>query len=126
MKPFDLNKALEGYPVVTRDGREVDNIRKIDGVTKGPNLIGVLDGRLNPWSEDGTNISSDRDLFMKPTKTKYTVITGNPPYEWVNELAITAIKNENMLDDLKVSFELKRWKDQGYTNLQTHNIERDE
>jgi hypothetical protein len=124
MKPFDLDKALAGYPVVTRDGREVDNIRKIDGVTKGPNLIGVLDGRLNPWSEDGTNISSDRDLFMKPTKIKYTLISGNDPYNGF--VSSKLVKIETICEQLYFTEVLKRWKEMGYTNIQTDTIEREE
>lgn len=68
MKPFDLEKALSGAPVITRDGREVTQLTKFD-ITVGIALVGVLNGGVKRWYGDGRYVS-DRDfcidLFMAP------------------------------------------------------------
>ena len=67
MKPFDLSAALAGAPVCTRDGREVTQLHKFDGVTYG--LVGVIQGQLYTWSVDGVaDTGSCRDLCMAPVK----------------------------------------------------------
>lgn len=79
MKPFDLVKALAGAPVVTRDGRKVEQLVKFS-----PNgciyLGGVLCNRrpngdeLEWWRSDGSAIGNGEehlDLFMsEPEKVK--------------------------------------------------------
>jgi len=40
MKKFDLTAAINGSPVVTRDGREVTQIRRMDAVSDGYSVIG--------------------------------------------------------------------------------------
>lgn len=67
MKPFNLEAALAGAPVCTRDGREVTQLHKFDGVTYG--LVGVIQGQLYTWSVDGVaDTGSCRDLCMAPVK----------------------------------------------------------
>lgn len=70
MKPFDLEKALAGDPVVTRDGREVTQIHLFDTTAKH-RLFGVLFGEVEAFSIDGRywdNGDSEADLFMAPKK----------------------------------------------------------
>lgn len=71
MKPFDLEKALAGEPVVTRDGRQV----KVAGVNHDAKtlykIVGWLDGTTAGWCIDGKNLpygEDPNDLFMA-TKT---------------------------------------------------------
>lgn len=80
MKPFDLQKALAGEPVVTRDGfsvcqlkvftlnREGKNVCKLCGVVLIPNGNDIIDN----WTIDGVwNIGqkqSRNDLFMATKK----------------------------------------------------------
>lgn len=66
MKPFDLSEALEGKPVVTRDGRKVTYITHLS-----PRLIGgILENteKISTWNSSGyfLNDSSTHscDLFM--------------------------------------------------------------
>ena len=94
MKPFDLVKALAGAPVVTRDGRKVEQLAKFT-----PNgciyLVGVLRDRspngddLEWWRSDGSSIGNGDehlDLFMaEPEKVKregwvriYHIVPGCP------------------------------------------------
>jgi hypothetical protein len=84
MKPFDLQKALAGEPVITRDGRPV----KIAGYNKdareGSSIAGWVGGRILCWYTNGS-YSTDftckhgYDLFMAPTERKEWVVrVANP------------------------------------------------
>lgn len=71
LKPFDLEAALRGEPVVTRDGRQA----KVAGVNHDAKtlykIVGWLDGIIVGWCIDGKNLpygEDPRDLFMA-TKT---------------------------------------------------------
>jgi hypothetical protein len=70
MKPFDLEAALRGEKVVTRDGREVTQLVRFKGTHKSQELFGVVKGSEVPhsWYSDGIHLAfinpSDNDLFM--------------------------------------------------------------
>lgn len=76
-KKFDLEKALAGEKVITRDGR---NVRIICHDLKSDlPLIGLITNRadgketINSYWEDGNycrNVESALDLFMAPIKRK--------------------------------------------------------
>lgn len=71
MNPFDLQKALAGDPVITRDGNPVTQITFFKDAM-GDTIAGVVDGYVELWREDGrfySMDSSEKDLFMAP-KTK--------------------------------------------------------
>jgi hypothetical protein len=69
MKKFNLQKALIGEKVVTREGRDVTQLTifKIDNEIF---LVGVIDGEIYKFLEDGTRnflyngCQSNNDLFM--------------------------------------------------------------
>lgn len=67
-KPFNLEEALNGAKVVTRDGREVTQLTFFE--TKSPfPLIGVYDnGLMSSWRKNGKHIAdtvvTDGDLFI--------------------------------------------------------------
>lgn len=70
MKPFNLEAALAGEPVITRDGRKVTQLRTFD-TTLRRNVVGVIkfdEHRLiMEWAEDGrryAKVDQDIDLFM--------------------------------------------------------------
>src|SRR5271154_6575118 len=70
LKPFDLEKALKGEKVVTRDGREASQFVKMEGIMSPYSVVFVLDKGIKSFREDGRhwgigNDSSD-DLFMAP------------------------------------------------------------
>jgi hypothetical protein len=73
MKPFDLEKALAGEPVVTRDGRAVAQLTKFDCISNDP-VWGVINGYLKSFRLDGSylNSPSSYDLFIAE------------PERWVN------------------------------------------
>jgi hypothetical protein len=70
MKPFNLQRALAGDPVVTRDGRLVTDLKFFNG-TVAESICGVLDGRIRAWFEGGEYMSNKGethylDLFIAP------------------------------------------------------------
>ena len=69
MKPFNLEEALAGKPVVTRDGRKV----KIAGYNPESAdilmVVGWVDNLVETWSSEGRYTESGDggfDLFMAP------------------------------------------------------------
>lgn len=64
MKPFDLEKALAGEPVITKEGKEVTQLTYFDTIERHC-LYGVVDGEVYSWNIDG-KIFIDPDLFMAP------------------------------------------------------------
>jgi hypothetical protein len=71
MKPFDLEAALDGAPVQTRDGRPVTQLTHFT-VASDYSLAGVIEGYLYQWKLDGSLPSSlddsRLDLVMAPVK----------------------------------------------------------
>lgn len=75
MKEFDLQAALDGAKVVTRDGRAV-TIAYYDKNQIEP-LIGWVDGAAAGWNMYGQYNNpheNDVDLFMSPTESKQWVV----------------------------------------------------
>lgn len=67
MKPFDLEAAKRGEPIVTRDGREAKFIAHVPELNF-PVLV-LLDVGLWQARKDGTsNVGVHVDLFMAPKK----------------------------------------------------------
>ena len=73
MKPFNLESALAGHPVKTRDGRPVTQLVEFELSDNTYTVVGVLDGAdIRLWMKDGRFINScyesPADLFMEPVK----------------------------------------------------------
>lgn len=72
MKPFDLEKALAGAPVVTRNGRPVQEIYHLTTCDGRYPVIGVIDGAVWTFTKEGVHSvftgSNALDLFMATTK----------------------------------------------------------
>ena len=90
LKPFNLEKALMGDPVVTRDGKPVSEIVRLKTVPTSRSVICVVDGRAYATSETGKcytyNTESANDLFMAPK-----IITKGV---WLNIYPDTKIGND--------------------------------
>lgn len=69
LKQFDLEKALSGDPVVTRDGLEVTQVTLFECEGQLP-VMAVIAGELEGFTKTGeyfpTGEASGFDLFMKP------------------------------------------------------------
>lgn len=79
-EPFNLEKALAGEPVVTRDGREVSHVMVIKAAwvsRKYPVAAVIVDGKVYSYTEQGRYHTDGKpsrfDLFMKP---KTRIING--------------------------------------------------
>jgi hypothetical protein len=73
MKPFNLQEAIAGKPLVTKDGREVKRFTYLPEVNNEYKIVAVVDGKLLIYTEAGhfwtaDKAFTDRDLFMKATK----------------------------------------------------------
>ena len=68
MKPFNLEAALRGEKVATREGYTVTQLVKLGGFLEIYPVVGVVEGRVRRWTEDGMyDKSADYhafDLFM--------------------------------------------------------------
>lgn len=86
MKPFDLQAALAGKPVVTRGGKQVLAIHKMPHATKF-NVVVTIEGRDYPLctNENGRYLVTDsvehqHDLFMVP-EVRYVNVWHSPGRE---------------------------------------------
>lgn len=70
MTEFDLERALAGDKVVTRDGREVTQLALMDDAAEMC-VAGVVSREIETFTEDGCNSGlgiGHKDLFMAPKK----------------------------------------------------------
>lgn len=72
MKPFNLEKALAGDPVVTRCGEPVHDLHYLEHSRMSQKLVAVVNGTPFYANDDGTyqlgRKESQYDLFMAPVK----------------------------------------------------------
>lgn len=77
MKPFDLEKALAGEPVITRDGRDVTQIHCFDVSLVIRPVAAVVAGELLSFWKNGSYHlfnETDFDLFMKTFEKNIWVV----------------------------------------------------
>jgi hypothetical protein len=78
MKPFDLQAALAGEKVVTRDGRPVKIAGYNPDCANQYALLGWVGKSYLSWYSDGYAVSPHHarevDLFMAPTERKEWVV----------------------------------------------------
>lgn len=77
-KPFNLQEALAGKPLVTRDGRPVKIAGYNPEAADNDMVVGWVDNLVETWSSEGKYIDSadvDFDLFMAPeTKDVWVIL----------------------------------------------------
>jgi len=66
MKPFNLEEALNGAKVVTRNGKEVTQLTKFNA-DEDETLFGVVNKEIASWADDGKFGVDEHilDLFIK-------------------------------------------------------------
>ena len=110
MKPFNLEAALRGEKVVTRDGREVTQLTHFKGLDQYP-LYGVIENKkaLGVWSISGQWFSGSQneipgDLFMatKMKKISYRFYRGSfgQPGVVMGDKKIVSDPNTNWVSDI--------------------------
>lgn len=69
MKPFDLEAAMRGEPIVTRDGRKAKFIGYVPEAVGTEKVVALVAGVIDTYQENGrfsyTVLTAD-DLFMAP------------------------------------------------------------
>jgi len=72
MKPFDLEKAKAGHPLVTRDGRKARLVGHVPEAVEPYRVYAYIEGQSCAYSfwESGNmgGGTNDEDLFMAPNK----------------------------------------------------------
>ena len=87
LKPFDLEKALAGAKVVSRDGIEVTEIKLFESIKHDFKVVAISGGDVATYTIDGvyscTKGESKYDLFLAPElKTGWVNIYPNGESYW--------------------------------------------
>jgi hypothetical protein len=68
LQKFDLQKALNGAKVVTRDGKELTQLHIFDNVESHYPVYGCIENSIARWTKDGCFLNNDskneNDLFL--------------------------------------------------------------
>jgi hypothetical protein len=108
MKPFNLEEALAGKTVVTRNGDPVTQIVKFDLKNNIPySIAGIHNGHICTWSYEGIfNISTDTqhqmDLFMSEVEKAQWINI----WETKNGYILSTNHNREDQADLEIENEL--------------------
>lgn len=97
MKPFDLEAAMRGDPVVTRNGRSYKFGAYNSDANTNQRLIGWVDRVCVSYPESGVYIEGDEtqlDLFMAPKKQR----------RWIRWYRTSTGKIDCVLYDVEGSF----------------------
>ena len=107
MKPFNLKEALEGKPVVTRNGRKVLQLFHFDKADVDFKLCAHIEGnkQIFTFNENGswTEYETSNDLFMATEKKKLYLAVYNQQMKDGNQRHVTSSAYES-LDILKDMF----------------------
>jgi hypothetical protein len=72
--PFDLSRALAGDKVVTRDGREAQEIHQFKNIDNEVCVFAIIQGILHGYEKNGKHAYfDDDDLFIAPKVKMYWV-----------------------------------------------------
>jgi hypothetical protein len=85
MKKFNLQEALAGEPVISREGKQVTQLHLFEvNPSSNYSLYGVVDGHVESFTKDGKwdkdSNEGSRDLFMGPDSIYiniYKLISGD-------------------------------------------------
>ena len=94
-KPFDLQAAIAGKPIVRRDGTPVKFVTYHEGVTDGYPVVVIVNGTLNSYMADGSAYDDgedDLDLVMVTEKKKVWI---NTYKEWDGEVNAISYRSEH-------------------------------
>lgn len=118
MRPFNLEEALAGKPVVTRDGRAATEIHYFKTLESNSRVVAVVDGSMWSYRETGRLctgdvVESNLDLFMATQKvTKwgnvYKAFNGLYDISFLFDNEDEAVKNktENTIVTVPITFEI--------------------
>jgi hypothetical protein len=106
--PFSIEAWKAGGKPVTRDGREVKQLTKFEGVlTKIQSLMGVVEDKIQTWWDDGLWTSDEKNypmnLMLEVEDTKkelYLVVISTPVARLLNNnvMAYNVYVSDNIED----------------------------
>lgn len=108
MKPFNLERAIAGDPVQTKNGKPVKQLSKFESIVKY-NVIGVVDGVICHWDEWGNsfllNEPENYQLVMAPVKKTGWLNL----YEWEDGQRAGIVYNseEEAIEETKIFYKYK-------------------
>ena len=97
MKPFNLEEAKAGNPLITRDGDSVTFIAHVPDAMEWSQLLVLKDRTVRHRYADGSvvpDIENLGDLFMAPVKRVVWVVAAKRPFATGHRFAWT-YENEN-------------------------------
>lgn len=122
MKEFNLEEALAGKPVVTRDGRKVSELHLFETTYDKQQLVAIIDKNAYAYYRSGKRYNEydaehNNDLFMAPeTVTKWVnvyksehrseVYTGESLYENEDDAKKNCIMGAKYITTTSVTFEI--------------------
>jgi hypothetical protein len=120
LKEFNLEKALSGTKVYTRNGRQVTEIYQFKTKRGANTVVGVIDGCLYEWHESGVWDSTGKttyDLFILPEVVcMYQNIYydskdnrmwgGGQIYNTEQEALSSAVQSEYYIKTIKITHEI--------------------
>ena len=105
MKPFNLEKFLEGEPAITRDGRKVIDWHYFKDVADKYKLACVINGGVIFYTDKGIteySYKGDRDsplnLFMEEKEVDLWIAT----YKTENNIYVSYTYNDENKEDLNI------------------------
>ncbi len=116
LKPFNLEKALAGEKVVTRDGRNVVEIVKLNKTEVSRSVIAVIEGQTwYAYTVDGrygTQQYSPFDLLMVSTKKQGWInIYDNNPTETGRRIFSTKQEAEDTAGSRLITTVMIEWEE---------------
>jgi hypothetical protein len=103
MKPFDLERALVGNQVITKDGNFIYEL-KLFNTDKKYKLGGILHGSIESWTINGhykDYPGHNNDLFMteKSKKKLYIAVNKEPDHHGDHKTSVFAYSTKELLND---------------------------
>lgn len=122
-KPFDLEKAKAGHPVVTREGRKARIVCTDFNNSDEFSILSLIsrdDGYEVPnfsYKDGKSAISDDHDLLMAPVKKTYHIIIYKDMYQYFST---------GLFDSLKIVNEIEENLDEKFEFVKTISFELEE
>lgn len=116
-KEFNLEEALKGAKLVTRDGREVSEWKYFETGNKIYRIASVIDGEIQTFTKEGRYLVDGsahyKDLFIKTEPKKcYVNVYGDGKKVWTDSsqdeyhLAIGEIVSKNYIKTIEITDEV--------------------
>jgi hypothetical protein len=115
MKPFDLQKALAGEPVVTKNGQSVSQLTLFSLTKDDYCIYGVIEGRIQRWTligqYDFNHKNHDLDLFIGEREQWVNIHFNAKPQRFfgglIYESEADALKDKDKMPNYQATIKVK-------------------